>query len=120
MPLRDRAVQAFGAGIERAGDDPALAPLRAALAGARDHLDEPMRVAVVGHIKAGKSTMLNALLGEELAATGTEELTFNVNWLRHGTPGLRVHFKDGREPETRTLAELESLTTRREEHRDLL
>jgi hypothetical protein len=120
MALRERAAQAFADAIERTGQDPALDGLRAALVDGRDHIGGKMRVALVGHIKAGKSTLLNALLGEELAATGTEELTFNVNWLRHGSPGLRVHFKDGREPRDHTLAELEVLSARREENRDVL
>jgi hypothetical protein len=121
MPLHADAVSAFDAALERAGTHSELERLRALLTEARAHLDEPMRVAIVGHIKAGKSTMLNALLGEELAPTGTEELTFNVNWLRYGRePGMRVHFKDGRDPEERTLTELEDLTGRREEARELL
>ena len=32
-----------------------------------DRLDEPLRVAIAGKVKAGKSTLLNALVGEELA-----------------------------------------------------
>jgi hypothetical protein len=121
MPLKERAAVAFDSALERAGTSGELDALRTALTEARRHLEEPMRVAIVGHIKAGKSTVLNALLGEELAPTGAEELTFNVNWLRHGSrSSLRVHFKDGREPEERTLAELDALTSRREEHRELL
>src|SRR5574341_1884920 len=80
-----------------------------------------MRVAVVGRISSGKSTLTNALLGSELVATGIEELTYNVNWLRHADEqSLLVRFKDGRPPERRSLGELERLTARREEHRDLL
>jgi ribosome biogenesis GTPase len=35
----------------------------------RVRLDEPLRVALVGSVKAGKSTLLNALLGEQRQAT---------------------------------------------------
>jgi len=72
-----------------------------------------MRVAVVGLIKAGKSTLMNALLGETLVPTGTDETTFNLNWLRYGeSPALRIHFKDNRPPETRSLDDLAALTRR--------
>lgn len=121
MSLHVRAIQAFDEALERAGSHPELERLQVALVQAREHLDEPMRVAIVGHIKAGKSTMLNALLGEELAPTGNEELTFNVNLLCHGRdPSLTVHFKDGREPEERTMDELTRLTARDEQHLELL
>ena len=50
-----------------------------------DRLDEPLRVAIAGKVKAGKSTMLNALVGEELAPTDEGECTTIVTWYRHGT-----------------------------------
>jgi hypothetical protein len=46
-------------------------------------LDEPLRVAIVGRVKAGKSTLLNALVGERLAATDAGECTRIVTWYRH-------------------------------------
>lgn len=80
-----------------------------------------MRVAIVGLIKAGKSTMMNALLGEAVVATGTVEATFNVNWLKYGeTPTLRVIFKDGRPPEPKSFDELAAVTLRADENRDYL
>ena len=39
----------------------------------RARLDEPLRVAIAGKVKAGKSTLLNALVGELLAPTDTGE-----------------------------------------------
>jgi energy-coupling factor transporter ATP-binding protein EcfA2 len=47
-------------------------------------LDEPLRVAIAGRVKAGKSTLLNALIGERLAATDAGECTRIVTWYRHG------------------------------------
>lgn len=47
-------------------------------------LDEPLRVAVAGRIKAGKSTLLNALVGEQLAPTDAGECTRIVTWYRDG------------------------------------
>ena len=49
-----------------------------------DRLDEPLRVAIAGKVKAGKSTLLNALVGEELAPTDAGECTRIVTWYRDG------------------------------------
>ena len=43
-----------------------------------------MRVAIAGRVKAGKSTLLNALVGEELAPTDATECTRIVTWYRDG------------------------------------
>ena len=95
---------------------PSLRGLQRRLQKDREGLREPMRVAVVGKIKAGKSTAMNALLGEALVAVGTVEATFNINWLKYGEePSLRVNFKDDRPPETRSSAELTELTKRSED-----
>jgi hypothetical protein len=48
---------------------------------ARNSLREPMRVALVGQIKRGKSTLTNALLKRQLVATGILEKTFSVTEL---------------------------------------
>jgi GTP-binding protein EngB required for normal cell division len=45
--------------------------------------DEPLRVAIAGRTKAGKSTLLNALVGERLAATDAGECTRIVTWYRY-------------------------------------
>lgn len=73
--------------------------LRDALSVAAGRLDEPMRLAVVGQLKRGKSTLVNALLGTHVVATARRELTFNVNELHYSerTRAL-LHFRDGREP----------------------
>jgi hypothetical protein len=56
----------------------------ARLIAAGDRLDEPLRVAIAGKVKAGKSTLLNALVGEELAPTDAGECTRIVTWYRDG------------------------------------
>lgn len=54
------------------------------LARARTRLDGPLRVAIAGKVKAGKSTLLNALIGERLAPTDTGECTRIVTWYQAG------------------------------------
>ena len=111
-PLRERAEAAFDRALVSAGSTAETAVLRAALEGARAQLARPMTVAVVGRIKAGKSTMTNALLGAQLAATGPIECTYNVNWFHYGVePSLTVHYSDGR-TERRPFGELDDLTQR--------
>lgn len=54
-----------------------------------DRLDEPLRVAIAGKVKAGKSTLLNALVGEQIAPTDAGECTRVVTWYRDA-PSPRV------------------------------
>ncbi|WP_336648688.1 dynamin family protein [Microbacterium sp. MMO-10] len=69
----------------------------AALDAMQTRLDEPLRVAVAGMVKAGKSTLLNALLGERIAATDAGECTRVVTWYRYAqTPSISMHLRDGR------------------------
>jgi predicted GTPase len=59
-------------------------------------LDEPLRVAFAGRVKAGKSTLLNALVGEELAPTDAGECTRIVTWYRNGhTYRVALVMRDG-------------------------
>lgn len=51
---------------------------------ARVRLEAPLRVAIAGKVKAGKSTLLNALVGERLAPTDAGECTRIVTWYRDG------------------------------------
>ena len=59
-------------------------------------LDEPLRVAIAGKVKAGKSTLLNALVGEQVAPTDAGECTRVVTWYRDGAaPRIMLHPLDG-------------------------
>jgi hypothetical protein len=48
-------------------------------------LHGPLLVAIAGRVKAGKSTLLNGMLGEGLAAVDATECTRIVTWYRRGT-----------------------------------
>ncbi|WP_285744470.1 dynamin family protein [Lentzea sp. NBRC 105346] len=54
-----------------------------------NRLDSPLRVAIAGRVKAGKSTLLNALVGDSLAPTDAGECTRVVTWYQNG-PSPRV------------------------------
>ncbi len=68
-------------------------------------LRDPVRVAVVGRVKAGKSTMVNALLGQRVAPTDVSECTKIVTWFHYGHPQrLELALNDG----SRSLLRLSS------------
>ena len=75
-------------------------------------LNQPIRIALAGTLKAGKSTLVNALVGEDIAPTDATEATRIVTWFRHGpTPkvtanhrgGRRVNVPIARDPQSRGL-----------------
>ena len=87
--------------------DEAVTALNGAPAGGQvrelvSRLREPLRVAIAGNVKAGKSTLLNALVGQELAPTDAGECTRVVTWYREGlTYRARITPRDGPPVDTR-------------------
>lgn len=63
--------------------------VRARVAQLGAQLAQPLHVAVAGRVKAGKSTFVNALLGQRVARTDARECTKVVTWFRYG-PADRV------------------------------
>ncbi len=60
-------------------------------------LNQPIRIALAGTLKAGKSTLVNALVGESIAPTDATEATRIVTWFRHGpTPKVTANHVGGR------------------------
>jgi len=81
-------------GDEFSGDARRLAELTGRLAQGRFHL------AVLGQFKRGKSTLLNALLGEPVLPTAVVPLTAIPTFVRPGEAlAARVHFLDQRKPQ---------------------
>ena len=71
-------------------------PAEARVEAIRERLHGPLRVAIAGRIKTGKSTLLNALVGERLAPTDAGECTKIVTWYRHGpTYDVRADLRGG-------------------------
>jgi hypothetical protein len=94
--------------LNQAANAYAGTPAAVEVAALTRRVDEPLRVAIAGKVKAGKSTLLNALVGEELAPTDAGECTKIVTWYvdgityrvtlhpRGGGPGRSVPFnRDG-------------------------
>ncbi len=60
------------------------------------HLKEPLRVAISGFMKAGKSTIMNALLKEKMVYTGSLVTTYTVTWFKYGEEKrVEIVFKNG-------------------------
>ena len=91
--LADDVRQLLDGALEVYQDVPAaVVRLRAS----RERLEEPLRVALAGRVKAGKSTLLNALVGERIAPTDAGECTRVVTWYRRGAvPRVVLHGVDG-------------------------
>jgi hypothetical protein len=60
-----------------------------------ERLDQPLRVALAGSLKAGKSTLLNALVGQDIAPTDATECTKVVTWYRSGSAPSVTAWYDG-------------------------
>lgn len=58
---------------------------------------EPMQIAVIGQFSSGKSTFLNALLGQDILPTGITPITSKVCKICYGEDYiLEILYKDGR------------------------
>ena len=92
-PIAEQVLDVARAAVAGAPNDQTRAQAQAVV----DRLSGPLRVAIAGRVKAGKSTLLNALVGERLAPTDAGECTKLVSRYRRGT-GYQVSavMRDGR------------------------
>lgn len=58
-------------------------------------LREPLSIAVTGRTNAGKSTLVNALIGRRIAPTQSTECTRVVTWYRCGSHQSQIVYTDG-------------------------
>ncbi len=84
-----------------------------AIAAIEKSLFEPCKLAITGRVKAGKSTLINVLLGKDYAVVGTSETTATINIFRYGEPldstrPILCEYLDGSE-EWISRAKLDSL-----------
>jgi hypothetical protein len=79
-----------------ARESAATESIRPRLTALRQRLRQPVRIAVVGRVKAGKSTVVNALLAQQVAPTDISECTRVVTWFHYGHPQrLVIEMRDG-------------------------
>ncbi len=72
--------------------------------------DNRFQLAVLGQFKRGKSTLLNALLGEEILPTSVLPLTSIPTYISWGKQrGARVYFQDEQPPEHMETADQNSI-----------
>ncbi len=59
--------------------------------------NEPFTLVILGEFKRGKSTIINALLGKELAPTNVSPETYTINEITYGrVPGVEAVFENGK------------------------
>ncbi len=61
----------------------------------RDNLDQGLLIMILGEFSTGKSTFVNAFLGEEATSTSILPETATINILRYGERRTRIHRLDG-------------------------
>jgi Tfp pilus assembly protein PilF/GTP-binding protein EngB required for normal cell division len=77
---------------------PALSALGLEAARIQEVFDRPLLVAVMGEFSTGKSTFVNALIGEPVAPMGVTPTTATINLLKYGEQrAARVLWADDRE-----------------------
>lgn len=75
-----------------------------ALASLAQKRARPVQLAIVGEFNAGKSTFINALIGQDIAPTGILPTTATLHHLRYAQDAVaRIEFGDAEEPRERLV-----------------
>lgn len=100
---KEKIIEILNQIVERLGEQVLTSKLAPEIEQLARKVDEPCVVAVVGRVNAGKSTFINALLGEDLAVVGTAETTATINYFSFGNPNddrpVLCHWRDGQTTE---------------------
>lgn len=101
--------------IERIVTERGLVEFRSTIASITDRLeDQSLEIAVFGRVSSGKSSLLNAILGEEILPVGVTPITAVPTRLRyHQTPLLTVWYAE-RPTETMDVSRLAEFASERE------
>ena len=89
--LSARVMQLCRGAASSAGDPEA----RTELERVRSRLTEPLTLAVAGRAGAGKSTLINALIGKWALSTSERPEARVVTWFRHGEPRIDLMLTSG-------------------------
>jgi hypothetical protein len=91
------------AAMRRTGQNEDVASVASAIQQCRVSATAPLNLAVVGQMRSAKSTLVNALVGEDLTEVGVVETTATVNWLRFAETSrvgtFQVHWREEGGPE---------------------
>ena len=101
-PIEDKTLQILERSSEIVRELPHAANWLDEINSLKLTVHHPCVLAVGGRVKAGKSTFINTLLGEELAMVGETETTATINRFVYGTPinpakPIKVVYKNGTE-----------------------
>ncbi len=101
--------------IERIVTERGLVEFRSTIASITERLeDQSLEIAVFGRVSSGKSSLLNAILGEDILPVGVTPITAVPTRLRyHQTPLLTVWYAE-RSAETMDVARLAEFASERE------
>lgn len=82
--------------------------------------EESFTVAIVGEFKRGKSTFINALLGEEILPADVMPCSATLNRIKYGqNPAVTLFFKDNRQ-QAIPIHELTQYVTKLTEHSEIM
>lgn len=112
----DRLIaQAEGSPLFGDADFPGLYPLYDDLQTLRAQLEQPLHAAIIGEVKAGKSTLINAFAGGKISPTNATETTACIMKITYSPEEKAVlHFHDG----TEWKSTVEGIYEILEEHRN--